>query len=44
MKRTIIGLVSFLLVLASVFGVSSRGAGGRRSARPADRADRVLWI
>ncbi len=44
MKRSIIGLMSFLLVLASVFGASSRGTGARRPFRPADRADRVLWI
>ena len=44
MKKSIIGLLSFALVLASVFGVSSRGAAGRRSTGPGDRADRVLWI
>jgi len=44
MKRPFIGLLSFLLVLVSVFGASSRATGGRRSTRPADRADRVLWI
>jgi hypothetical protein len=40
----IVGLMSALLVLVSFLGVSSKGPNARRSARPDDRTDRVLWI
>lgn len=44
MKKYLIGLLSALLLAASIFGGLSKGPSGRRGPRPGGRADRALWI
>jgi hypothetical protein len=44
MKKFLIGFLSALLVLASVFGASSKGPRSRRTTGEGHGPDRVLWI
>jgi hypothetical protein len=44
MKRFLIGFLSALLVVTSVFGASPKGGRSRRAADDAAAPDQVLWI
>lgn len=44
MKKYLVGLLSLLLLTASVFGGLSKGPSVRRAPRPGGRADRALWV
>jgi hypothetical protein len=44
MKKYLIGLFSFLLVLASVAGASSKGVHGRRPPRLPGGPDQAMWV
>jgi len=44
MKKYLIGLLSVVLVLASVFGASSKGPRDRRPGRTGGGSDHVLWV
>ncbi len=44
MRKTFVGLLSIVLVLASVFGLSSRGPRARHDARSDRGADWALWV
>jgi hypothetical protein len=44
MKRYLIGLLSALLLMTSIFGASPKGPRSRRAADEAAGHDPVLWI
>jgi hypothetical protein len=44
MKKFLVGFLSALLVLASIFGASSKGPRTRRATGKAAGPDRVLWV
>jgi hypothetical protein len=44
MKKLLIGFLSSLLVVMSLFGASSRGPASRRGTAKGNGPDRVLWI
>jgi hypothetical protein len=44
MKRFLIGFLSALLVVTSIFGASPKGPRTRRAAEEAAGPDRPLWI
>jgi len=44
MKKFLIGMLSALLLMASIFGASSKAPRDRRSGRPANGSDHALWV
>jgi hypothetical protein len=44
MKKLLIGFLSALLAVMSMFGASSRGPASRRGPGKGNGPDRVLWI
>jgi|WetSurSiteA1Bulk_404760.scaffolds.fasta_scaffold266410_2 hypothetical protein len=44
MKKYLIGFLSALLVLASIFGASSKGPRPRRATDETSGPDRILWV
>jgi len=44
MKRFLIGFLSALLVVTSIFGAASKGGRSRRAADEAAGHDPVLWV
>jgi len=44
MKKYLVGLLSVLLLFASVFGATSKGPRDRRSTRSANGSDWAMWV
>jgi hypothetical protein len=44
MKKHLIGILSVILLFASIFGLSSKGTRDRRSVRSGNGPDWAMWV